>query len=197
MSCWDVFHVSCPEFPVVRGLIKRVEKSCPARYCPYLFLPLGLVLQFLHRTLVVLFLLQHHHIQDHPESNINITTQICPPSCVSSQASCASRTETWMVQDGVTVGYGFSRKNNATNPNCQTHSGAGGSLLSWWTRSTHGYVPIERTDCSTRPLHRVSEAGELLPENLLADLDHVLSGKAGALPDIGVFYLSTFTDEAV
>lgn len=41
-----------------------------------LFLLLGLVLQLLHRTLVGPTLPQHHHIQDHPEGIINITTEI-------------------------------------------------------------------------------------------------------------------------
>lgn len=83
-------------------------------------------------------------------------------------------------------------------PNCQTHRGARGSFLPGGARSTHGYAPVERTDCSARPLHRVSEGGELLPEHLLADLDHVLSVKAGALGDISrsVYHLS-LTEEVI
>lgn len=70
------------------------------------------------------------------------------------------------------------------NSNCQTHRGTGGSLLPRWTGSTHGYVPVERTNGSACPLHGVSEAGKLVPEHFLADLDDALSGKAGTLRDI-------------
>lgn len=75
----------------------------------------------------------------------------CPPSCVSSHALCVSGRDNMR---------GAARCNRTTgDQNCPTHSGAGGSLLPWWTRSTHGYVPIERTDRGAGPLHRVSEAG--------------------------------------
>lgn len=69
----------------------------------------------------------------------------------------------------------------AEHPNFKTHGRSWGSFLSGGTRGTHGHVPIERTDCSARPLHWVGKGGHLLQDHFLADLDHVLSGQGRAL----------------
>lgn len=84
----------------------------------------------------------------------------------------------WNLKSLVCAGW-FTLNNEHTN--CKTHRRSGGSFLSGGTRGTHGHVPIERTNCSTCPLHWVGKGGHLLQDHFLTNLDHMLSGERRAL----------------
>lgn len=63
----------------------------------------------------------------------------------------------------------------------KTHRRSWGSFLSWGTRSTHGHIPIERTNRCTRSPYWVGKGGHLLQDHFLTNLNHVLSREGWSL----------------
>lgn len=77
-----------------------------------------------------------------------------------------------------------------------THWRSGGPFLSRGPRGSHGHVPVERTHRSARPLHWVGKGGQLLAEDFLTNLNHVLSWEAGSLWNKGYIITTSITGSA-